>query len=100
MIYRIAFLLTTILSWFSVHSQETPNLSKKDLGIFDTDLLPPSFHKERRQKLRELMPDSSVAIFLMTSMLTIPDNRFSSWGKNYSLFIYLYHFFNLSKKNN
>jgi peptidoglycan/LPS O-acetylase OafA/YrhL len=34
---------------------------------------------------------SSVAIFLMTSILTIPDNRFSSWGKNYSLFIYLYH---------
>ena len=63
MIYRIAFLLATILSWFSIHSQESPNLSKKDLGIFDTDLLPPSFHKERRQKLRELMPDSSVAIF-------------------------------------
>lgn len=34
-----------------------------EVGVFDTDLLPASFHKERRQKLRALMPDSSVAIF-------------------------------------
>ncbi len=37
----------------------TPN----ELGIFDTDLMSPSFHKERREKLRELMPANSVAIF-------------------------------------
>ncbi|MFB0997595.1 MAG: aminopeptidase P N-terminal domain-containing protein, partial [Flavobacteriales bacterium] len=37
----------------------TPN----ELGIFDTDLISPSFHKERREKLRELMPANSVAIF-------------------------------------
>ena len=34
---------------------------------------------------------SAAAIFWLTSMVTIPDNRFSTWGKNYSLFIYLYH---------
>ncbi|MEN8927554.1 MAG: aminopeptidase P N-terminal domain-containing protein [Flavobacteriales bacterium] len=33
-----------------------------EIGIFDKDLLPASFHKERREKLRDLMPLNSVAI--------------------------------------
>jgi Xaa-Pro aminopeptidase len=39
------------------------SLNPNDVGIFDSDLLPANFHKERRQKLRDLMPDSSVAVF-------------------------------------
>ncbi len=38
-------------------------LEQHEVGIFDTDLLPASFHKDRREQLRNLMPDSSVAIF-------------------------------------
>src|SRR5688572_1807854 len=30
---------------------------------YDKDLLPASFHKQRREALRSLMPDSSVAVF-------------------------------------
>ncbi len=33
------------------------------LGIYDTDLLPVSFHKENRKKVRALMPDSTMAIY-------------------------------------
>ena len=31
--------------------------------IYDTDLLPASFHKENRKKVRALMPDSTMAIY-------------------------------------
>ena len=43
--------------------QNRHSTDSKAVGVFDTDLLPASFHQERRQKLRELMPDSSVAVF-------------------------------------
>lgn len=35
----------------------------EEVGVFDKDLLPASFHQERREKLRELLPDSSMAVF-------------------------------------
>jgi Xaa-Pro aminopeptidase len=38
-------------------------ISFKDHYDYDTDLLTSNFHKERRDALRNLMPDSSVAIF-------------------------------------
>ena len=44
-------------------SDSTPLINPHDLGVFDSDLLTASFHKNRREQLRNLMPDSSVAIF-------------------------------------
>jgi Xaa-Pro aminopeptidase len=37
---------------------------------YDTDLLSPEFHKERRDALRALMPDSSVAVFFSNPVHT------------------------------
>ena len=42
---------------------ENKTITPAQVGIYDTDLMPPAFHKERREKLRELMPANSVAIF-------------------------------------
>lgn len=42
-----------------VNKEVNPN----ELGVYDTDFLTPKFHKERRQALRDLMPDNSVAFF-------------------------------------
>lgn len=64
--YKIIWVaLFFLMSNCKVLSQEkeTKNFNPNDVGVFDTDLLPANFHKERRQQLRELMPDSSVAIF-------------------------------------
>ena len=41
---------------------KTP-INPHEVGVYDTDLLPASFHTDRREQLRNLMPDSSVAIF-------------------------------------
>ncbi|MDB4089189.1 aminopeptidase P N-terminal domain-containing protein [Flavobacteriales bacterium] len=64
----LILIISTLLCFSQSFSQEkvikldnkvvTPN----HVGIYDTDLLPSSFHKERREKLRNLLPDSSVAI--------------------------------------
>ncbi len=50
------------------HSQELAKEFKYEsnvdsLGIYDTDLLPASFHKENRKKVRALMPDSTMAVY-------------------------------------
>lgn len=37
---------------------------------YDTDLLSPEFHKDRRDALRALMPDSSVAVFFSNAVHT------------------------------
>lgn len=37
---------------------------------YDTDLLSPEFHKDRREALRALMPDSSVAVFFSNPVHT------------------------------
>ncbi|MBN2669354.1 MAG: acyltransferase [Bacteroidales bacterium] len=34
---------------------------------------------------------SSVSLFILTTKINIQNNRLSDWGKDYSLFIYLYH---------
>lgn len=44
------------------HNHEHDNIIVKGTE-YDKDLLPASFHKERREALRSLMPDSSVAVF-------------------------------------
>lgn len=48
-------LLSAFLFAFTLHAQ--PDLR------YDTDVLPKDFHKERREALRKLLPDNSVAVF-------------------------------------
>ncbi len=43
---------------------------KPEGADYDTDLLSPEFHKERRDALRALMPDSSVAVFFSNPVHT------------------------------
>ncbi|MBE8726314.1 acyltransferase family protein [Flavobacterium hungaricum] len=33
----------------------------------------------------------SISLFILASKINLPENRFSEWGRKYSLFIYLYH---------
>lgn len=46
----------------------TDSLKAKQSNLYDTDLLPPSFHRERREALRSLLPENSVAILLANSI--------------------------------
>jgi len=61
--------LTSLLIFslaFSVSAQEniTPSLkSEKKESVYDTDLLSKDFHNGRREALRALMPEGSVAVF-------------------------------------
>jgi Xaa-Pro aminopeptidase len=51
---------------YSIHAQELPdNLLSKELNYYqyDQDFLTADFHKARRDSLRKLLPDSSIAIF-------------------------------------
>ena len=65
---RYCFLLTSLFLIGSVISQEIPEkISIKTnydtLGIYDEDLLPPSFHAGNRNKVRALMPERTMAIY-------------------------------------
>lgn len=53
----------TLLSQEKTSDKPARSIHPNEVGIFDTDLLPASFHKDRREQLRNLMPDSSVAVF-------------------------------------
>lgn len=63
----LAFLFVGLLGCKARSQEQQKNTEKPiqaiEVGVFDTDLLPASFHKERREKLRELIPDSSAVIF-------------------------------------
>lgn len=34
---------------------------------------------------------ASIPLFILSSKINLPENKFSEWGRKYSLFIYLYH---------
>ena len=36
---------------------------QENYGVYDTDILTPKFHAERRQALRALMPENSASVF-------------------------------------
>ena len=59
----ILFVLITVFSFSQEIKKTIKSITPKELGVYDKDLLPPSFHKSRREELRKLMPDSSVAVF-------------------------------------
>ncbi len=46
-------------------------LKLNQYGVYDQDLLPSSFHKKNRSKLRNLMAENSVAVFFPTQLKTV-----------------------------
>ena len=65
---RTVLLFVFVWGFLIHHSQELAKEFRYEsnvdsLGIYDTDLLPASFHKENRKKVRALMPDSTMAIY-------------------------------------
>jgi Xaa-Pro aminopeptidase len=66
---RFFYLIISLLFFaqsFSQNDELQVNLNKIEIpkdSLYDTDILPASFHKGRREELRKLMPDKSVAIF-------------------------------------
>ena len=63
--FTIYFFLFSFLKLTSQEKSTFPitTLRPDPLGIYDTDLLPPIFHKERRKLVRTFMPENSMAIF-------------------------------------
>jgi len=51
-----------LLAIFDVQGFNKDSVELSGVGIYETDFLPPSFHKEKRETLRSLMPDNSVAV--------------------------------------
>lgn len=62
---RLFFIL--FLLPFGINAQEIEGFEKQekesDYYRYDQDYLPASFHKARREELRELLPDSTAAVF-------------------------------------
>lgn len=65
--YILPFFLLILLPLFSSAQHDDHNHDHNTVKIksteYDNDMLPASFHKERREALRALMPDSSMAVF-------------------------------------
>ena len=64
--YLISLLYLFTFLYFSSQEIKIPYsnlIQPESLGIFDADLLPASFHQNRRKVLRTLMPENSMAIF-------------------------------------
>ncbi len=59
----IAILLLCATNIIGQEVENTKALKINQFGIYDTDLLPASFHKKNREKLRSFMPNNSVAVF-------------------------------------
>jgi len=60
--FLYTLLVTTILGQQQTESSSV-EIKLDNYGIYDTDLLPASFHKKNREALRELLPHNSVAVF-------------------------------------
>ncbi len=64
---KIILFSITLLTCYYSFSQEVISLDAKqikpdDVGVYDMDLLPASFHHGRREALRKMMPANSVAV--------------------------------------
>ena len=65
---RFSFYLINLIFISNVIGQEinnswTSSVRADTLGIYDNDLLPPSFHMERRKAVRTFMPEKTMAIY-------------------------------------
>ncbi len=67
---RILTFVVVLSSWFGSIAGPNDSLNSNELSedLYDTDLLPPSFHEGRRKALRSLLPENSVAIFIANSI--------------------------------
>lgn len=77
----LSILLSTITNW-SVGQEENTDFDAKRLGIYDEDLLPASFHAERRQALRDKMPDGSVAVLFAAPLKTRSNDILYQYHQN------------------
>ena len=65
---RFSFYLINLIFISNIIGQEvksswTSSVRADTLGIYDNDLLPPSFHMERRKAVRTFMPEKTMAIY-------------------------------------
>ena len=65
---RFSFYLINLIFISNIFGQEiksswTNSFRADTLGIYDNDLLPPSFHMERRKAVRTFMPEKTMAIY-------------------------------------
>ena len=61
--YLINLIFISNIIGQEIKSLWTNSVSADTLGIYDNDLLPPSFHMERRKAVRTFMPEKTMAIY-------------------------------------
>lgn len=63
-ILKLGVLFIFILNFsFAQEVEISKKIDLSNFGIYDTDLLPASFHKKNRENLRALMPNNSISVF-------------------------------------
>ena len=61
--YLINLIFISNIIGQEIKSSWTSSVRADTLGIYDNDLLPPSFHMERRKAVRTFMPEKTMAIY-------------------------------------
>lgn len=61
--YLINLIFISNIIGQEINSSWTNSVRADTLGIYDNDLLPPSFHLERRKAVRTFMPEKTMAIY-------------------------------------
>mgnify|MGYP001233190079 FL=1 len=61
--YLINLIFISNIFGQEIKSSWTNSVRADTLGIYDNDLLPPSFHMERRKAVRTFMPEKTMAIY-------------------------------------
>ena len=61
--YLINLIFISNIIGQEIKSSWTNSVRADTLGIYDNDLLPPSFHMERRKAVRTFMPEKTMAIY-------------------------------------
>ncbi len=61
--YLINLIFISNIIGQEIKSSWTSSVRADTLGIYDNDLLPPSFHMERRKAIRTFMPEKTMAIY-------------------------------------
>ena len=61
--YLINLIFISNIIGQEIKSSWTNSVRADTLGIYDNDLLPPSFHLERRKAVRTFMPEKTMAIY-------------------------------------
>lgn len=64
----ICYLLLWSISLSAFAQRIMPNIDLPPQTAYDSDLPPPSFHKNNRERLLSMLPDSSIAIFFANDL--------------------------------